>query len=514
MKVGIKSYSYCLNHAPEIGSHYGGTPWEAFQSGHEQEYLQELPKHLQTYEQALHYAPNQTYIGGISYEEFESLKTPWNINPLPDEKSKRFGKFGELMPEDEFLGLISASDEFEIIWLEKNFAQVISEKLSNNPFITEEIVKRVMRPRNVHEISEIHNEVKERGGLYLYYDNNPVGCVRSGHPTDQCLTAHVLLENLAGKASGVLALLHLLKNSGLNPGDLDFIIECSEEGAGDAGQRAGGNFAKAIAETAGCFNASGCDVRAFCAGPVDAMINAAAQVASGARKNIAVVAGGSVPKLYMNSRDHVKKNLTALEDCVGSFAVLLVPDDGNNPVMRLDVLGKHTVGAGGAPQAITSALTFEPLKAAGLSMLDVDKYAPELQNHEITEPAGAGNVPLANIKMIAALAVMKKEIEKPEMMNFIKNHGTIGFSHTQGHIPAGVPFIGHACEAIKSGSMKRAMIIGKGSLFLARLTNLADGASFLIEAPEEKSNEVSSINKEDVKAIILEALSEVLGRLS
>ncbi|MBQ3377859.1 MAG: glycine reductase, partial [Synergistaceae bacterium] len=70
--VGIKSYAYCLNHAPETGSYYGGTPHEARTSGKEQEYVEALPKHLQTYDQALHYAPNQTYIGGISYEEFES----------------------------------------------------------------------------------------------------------------------------------------------------------------------------------------------------------------------------------------------------------------------------------------------------------------------------------------------------------------------------------------------------------------------------------------------------------
>ena len=513
MKVGIKSYSYCLNHAPENGSRYGGTPYEAFHSGREQEYLDALPKHLQSYDSALHYAPNQTYIGGISYEEFEALPSGWINNPLPDEKAKRYGKFGELMPEDEFLGLISACDEFELVWLEKSFAEAVSVKLAQDPVITEAIIKRVIRPKNMHELSEIDTEVKERAGLYLYHDGKPVGCIRSGHPTDPCLTAHVLLENLAGKASGVLALLHLLKNSGLNPGDLDFVIECSEEGAGDVGQRAGGNFAKAIAEVAGCVNASGCDVRGFCAGPVNAMINAAAQVASGARKNIAVVAGGSIPKLYMNSRDHVKKNLTALEDCVGSFAVLLVPDDGVNPVMRLDVLGKHTVGAGGAPQAVTSALTFEPLQAAGLSFADVDRYAPELQNHEITEPAGAGNVPLANIKMIAALAVMKKAIEKADMMKFIKEHGTIGYAPTQGHIPAGVPFIGHACEMIKEGKIKRSMIIGKGSLFLARLTNLADGASFLIEAPE-KVEQAAKISKDDIKALILEALGEVAGKLS
>ena len=116
--------------------------------------------------------------------------------------------------------------------------------------------------------------------------------------------------------------------------------------------------------------------------------------------------------------------------------------------------------------------------------------------------------------MIAALAVMKKAIEKADMMKFIKEHGTIGFAHTQGHIPAGVPFISHACEAVKAGKMKRAMIIGKGSLFLARLTNLADGASFLIEATEKVSAAPSAVSKDEIKATILEVLEEVVGRLS
>ena len=117
--------------------------------------------------------------------------------------------------------------------------------------------------------------------------------------------------------------------------------------------------------------------------------------------------------------------------------------------------------------------------------------------------------------MTAALAVMKKAIEKGDMDSFIKKHGVIGFAHTQGHIPSGVPFIGIACDAIRAGTMKRAMIIGKGSLFLARLTNLADGASFLIEpsAGPSSASAAASLDKEDVKAMILEALSEIVGKL-
>jgi betaine reductase len=76
-----------------------------------------------------------------------------------------------------------------------------------------------------------------------------------------------------------------------------------------------------------------------------------------------------------------------------------------------------------------------------------------------------------------------------------------------------VPFIGIACDSIRADKMKRAMIIGKGSLFLARLTNLADGGSFIIEASSGGAS-ASAVTKEDVKALILEALSEIAGQLA
>ncbi|MDR1377551.1 MAG: DUF5940 domain-containing protein [Synergistaceae bacterium] len=509
--VGIKGYSYCLNHTPELGLRYGSTPFVEFETKGESDFLKNLPRYAQTYEKAAGYAPNQAYIGGIDYEAFEAAKTPWIENYLTN--AQRYGKYGEIMPEDEFLGLMTICDVFDLIWLEKSFGEDVKAKLLKDPVMNESIVARL---KGLHEMPEIETEIEDKKGRALYYGGKVVGCVRNGHEIDDCLFAYVLMENLACKAGGVLALLHLLKNSAAKPEEIDFVIECSEEGAGDMNQRAGGNFAKAVAEIAGCVNASGCDVRGFCAGPVNALISGASQVAAGARKNCVVLAGGAIPKLYMNSRDHVKKGLPALEDCLGNFAVLLVPDDGTHPVMRLDALGKHSVGAGAAPQAITSALIYEPLSAQGLSFKDVDKYAAELQIPEITLPAGAGDVPLANIKMTAALAVMKKAIEKSEMDDFIKKHGVIGFAHTQGHIPSGVPFIGIACDSIKAGTMKRAMIIGKGSLFLARLTNLADGASFLIESSKGTSagGLTGAVSKEDVKSLILEALSEIAGKLA
>ena len=74
--------------------------------------------------------------------------------------------------------------------------------------------------------------------------------------------------------------------------------------------------------------------------------------------------------------------------------------------------------------------------------------------------------------------------------------------------------MGHAAEALISGKIKRAMIIGKGSLFLGRLTNLADGASFLMEMPVPgKTEGEKGVTREEIREMILEALGELAAGL-
>lgn len=505
--VGIKAAAYCLNFAPELALHYGGTPAQERKTKPESEFLRELPKRAQTWEQAAAYAPNKTYVGSMSIDELEKAPAPW-IDNLG--AAQRYGKFGEIMPEDEFIGLMDICDVFDLIWLEENFAAAVAVKLTQNPVMGEKQMARLEKGRPEAELLEA---VEKHHALPLYIEGKLVGCCRRAHDTDENLEAGVMLENLASKASGVLALLHLIKNAGMAPTDVDFVVECSEEAVGDAMQRGGGNMAKALAEIAECVNASGFDVRGFCAGPVAALITSASMVASGVRPNVVVVSGGSVPKLYMNARDHIKKGVVPLENCIGSFALLLTPDDGQTPVMRLDGIGKHTVGAGASPQAITTAITFDPLSSVGLKLTDVDRYAPELHNAEVTLPAGAGNVPEANYKMIAALAVMKGQIDRADIPKFVAERGMPGFAPIQGHIPSGVPYVGHAIEALKQGRIKRAMIIGKGSLFLGRLTNLADGASFIMEAPGAGAPKVQAVSQQDVTEMLLTALGHVAANL-
>ena len=113
------------------------------------------------------------------------------------------------------------------------------------------------------------------------------------------------------------------------------------------------------------------------------MIHAAALVKSGTFKNVIVTAGGCTAKLGMNGKDHVKKGLPILEDCIAGFSVLVSEDDGIHPRIRTDIVGCHKIGTGSAPQMVISSLVAEPLEKAGLKFTDIDKYAPELQNPDI-----------------------------------------------------------------------------------------------------------------------------------
>lgn len=496
MNPVIKGSSYVLVHAPNIMIE-GGTTQALERDSKSSDYIEKLNDHIRSFEDCLAYAPNQAYIGNIYPDELNNIKRPWYQNTL---KPERFGKFGEIMPEDEFYALIQISDVFDLVLLEKEFSQSIKEKLKSHPLFNE---KDFARLKDGITLEEIKKHI-DNGAVPLKFSGSTVGCIKKAHDKDINLSSHVMMENLSTKASAVLAFKHLIKNTGVNIDEIDYIIECSEEACGDMNQRGGGNFAKSIGEILGCDNATGADIRGFCAGPSHALVSAAALVNSGIYRNVVVVAGGAVAKLGMNGRDHVKKDMPILEDVLGGFAVLVSVDDGINPIIRLDSVGRHTIGTGSSPQAVMQSIVTDPLDRLGLKITDIDKYSVEMQNPELTEPAGAGDVPKSNYKMIAALGVRRGDIEKKDMESFIVKHGMPGFAPTQGHIPSGVPVIGHAREKILKGEMKRVMSIGKGSLFLGRMTNQFDGISIIIEANpglKEKGIDESDIKKELAKTL-------------
>jgi hypothetical protein len=499
----VKGAAYILVHTPNIAFEYGSTQFVERHKDPQSQYLAAFRKHLRTYEQVTSYAPFQAYIGNMHPDQLTAIPHPWYEGDKVE--SKRYGKYGEIVPEDEFYAWLQLVDAFELVWLEEEFLAGLVPRLEDSPIWTATDSKKLATGRTLNEIQK---RVQDKTAAPLMLGDRLVGCVRRAHEVDASLTAHVIAENTASKASGVLALRHLFKNTGQDPKEIDYIIECSEEACGDMNQRGGGNFAKAIGEHAGCVKATGSDTRGFCAGPAHAMVLAASLVKSGIFKNVAVVAGGATAKLGMNGKDHVKKGMPILEDVLGGFAILISNNDGENPVIRTDSIGKHDIGTGSSPQAVMQALVADPLERLGLTMEDVDKYSVEMQAAEITEPAGAGDVPVANYRMIAALGVMKKQLERSQIPDFVARHGMPGFAPTQGHIPSGVPFVGHARDLMLAGEMDRAMIIGKGSLFLARMTNLFDGISFLME-PNSGMDDSEHVDEGAVKNLIAQALRQV-----
>ena len=55
--------------------------------------------------------------------------------------------------------------------------------------------------------------------------------------------------------------------------------------------------------------------------------------------------------------------------------------------------------------------------------------------------------------------------------------------------------------------MNRVMIIGKGSLFLGRMTNLFDGVSFIIQK-NTAENEQGAVSEDEVRKLIAKAMKD------
>ena len=121
-------------------------------------------------------------------------------------------------------------------------------------------------------------------------------------------------------------------------------------------------------------------------------------------------------RMYSKTRNERKRpcqeRSSNLRGLSGGFCVIVAENDGENPEIDLDMLGRHTVGTGTAPQNVIGSLVADPLTEPEMKITDIDKFSPEMQNPDITKPAGAGDVPLANYKMIAALAVKRRARQK------------------------------------------------------------------------------------------------------
>jgi glycine/sarcosine/betaine reductase complex component C subunit beta len=436
MTAAIHGCSLVLAHAPDLVRH-GSKPAR-------EDAADEIKPALRSFEDALAYPPHQVFTGNLAPDALWEIERPWWRHPV---EGRTEGPYGVFIDQDALYAQMEAADQFQLLHLDGR------------------------EPAD--------------GALPLFRNGSRAGVMDRAHELDESLSATVLLENLACKATGALALEHLLARTGFPPEELAYAIGCGEEAVGDRYQRGGGNLGKAIAEQAGCTNASGADVKAFCAGPIHALVIAASLVSSGVYEHVAVVAGGSLAKLGMKFAGALRNDVPILEDVLAGLAILVGPPGDGAATVRLDAVGRHRIGSGSAQQAVLEDLVVEPLQRLGRGILDVDRYATELHDPEITEPAGAGNVPQRNYKLVGALAVKRGELDGAKLDDFERERGLPGYSPTQGHVASAVPWLPHGLDALRAGDIGATMLVAKGSLFLGRMTELADGLSILLEPGKE-----------------------------
>ena len=430
--------SLCLQHVPDLVQ-YGSKPIRSAST------FSAASGRLRTYAEAVAYPPNQVFVGNLAPEALWAAPRPWwTPGPASDLGADPSGPSARVLDEPAFYELLRSVDHFELIRDATSAADATS--------------------------------------LPLFHDGRLLGFIRADHDEDQSLSAAVLLENLAAKAGAVHALRHLLGSTRVDPGSISFVIGAGEEAVGDRYQRGGGGLAKSVAEDSGLVEAAAFDLKAFCAAPVHALAVAASFIESGVHDQVVVVAGGSVAKLGMKFEGAVRADAPILEDVLASLAVLLGPATDRGPVVRLDAVGHHRVGSGASQQALLTDLVGRPLDILGKKLTDIDRYATELHNPEITEPAFGGDVPDRNYRMLAAMAVLRSELTADDIPTFGRQHGLPGFSPTQGHIASAMPWLPHALAAFRCGEIQSTMLLAKGSLFLGRLTRLWDGASIILEA--------------------------------
>lgn len=473
----ITAVANVLAHAPGL-VRYGSKPLRDL--AREPALLATVRARLRSYADAVGYGPNQAYIGNLEPEALRVRPRPWFTSLDPGASAA--GAFGDVIDEPQLLGLLKLCDRARLVQLDEATLAAARQGLQARALVTDKEMD-VLAPTGAADIAR----TVERGeAVPLHLDGRVVGSMARGHEEDEALTANVLLENLVAKTTGVLALRRLLcqVQRRIDPDAIDFVIAGSEEAVGDRYQRGGGNIAKAIGEGAGLTRATGFDVKSFCASTLYGVFNAAALVQAGVFERVVVVAGGSLAKLGMKYRAHVAREMPILEDVLAGIAILVERPTAAaaGAIVRLDTLGLHAIGAGSSQQAVVEALVMHPLARAGCRLRDVDRYATEMHNPEVTEPAGSGDVPTGNYRLIAALGAMRGELARDGINDFIETHGMPGYAPTQGHIASAVCYLAHALRAMQAGRMKRVLFLAKGSLFLGRLTDAADGVSFLVEA--------------------------------
>ncbi|HEX2048084.1 MAG TPA: hypothetical protein VHF27_09980, partial [Acidimicrobiales bacterium] len=226
--VVISAATQVLAHVPSLARH-GSKPRRELPKS--EETAARFAAALRGFDDAAAYPPHQAWLGNLHPRDLPAR--PWTDMR---EHPTRTGPFGEVMPEEEFWGLLAAVDDFGLFALSPETAKAAAAALAEHP-----LGKRFDLDRIDKATGDVEVVAAEPEALRL----TDGAAMRCGLVDDEALSAHVLIDNLAAKATASLAMLHLVERSGIDPASVDYVIGCGEEAIGDRYQRGGGNLAKA-----------------------------------------------------------------------------------------------------------------------------------------------------------------------------------------------------------------------------------------------------------------------------
>ena len=125
----FKGAGYVLVHTPDMIENGSTCSIERI-TNPDSEFLKEIKNHIRSYEEVVDYLPNQVYIGRKTPEELNTFPMPWY--DIKDQKGDRYGKFGEIVPQDEFLAIMQISDAFDLVKLSEEFVESVRPKIEKN----------------------------------------------------------------------------------------------------------------------------------------------------------------------------------------------------------------------------------------------------------------------------------------------------------------------------------------------------------------------------------------------
>src|SRR5690349_16780865 len=214
VRVGIEGVFYSLAHVPEL-VRYGSKPLRSIAAN--PVLGQALKRRLRDFDSAVAYLPHQVYIGNFAPERLTEFPRPWYDKWIDGAEPR--GRFGDLVDQNKFYAALAKADQFDLVSFEESWLPADGARRGTG---------RAAKPRSAAEIQALC----DKGALPLYSGERLVGAFESAHAADHSLAAEVLLENLAAKVTAAHSLRSVCRAQNLEPGEIDFVISCSEEAVG------------------------------------------------------------------------------------------------------------------------------------------------------------------------------------------------------------------------------------------------------------------------------------------